>query len=82
MCTPPSSHHPQCNKSNLNYNARIIIQENFLELKQDMSQPTKRLPHVSGKTGLPGGSDGAESACYVRETGFIPGMGRFLWRRK
>ena len=32
--------------------------------------------------GFPGGSDGKEPACKVRDPGFIPGSGRFPWRRE
>ena len=31
--------------------------------------------------GLPGGSDGSESACNVGDLGLIHGWGRFSWRR-
>ena len=30
-----------------------------------------------GHMGFPGGSDGKESACIVRDLGLIPGLGRF-----
>ena len=29
--------------------------------------------------GLPGGSDGKESACNAGDLGLIPGLGRFPW---
>ena len=32
--------------------------------------------------GFPGSSEGIESACNVRNLGSIPGLERFLWRRK
>ena len=32
--------------------------------------------------GFPGGSDGKESACNVKDPGSIPGSGRFPWTRK
>ena len=31
--------------------------------------------------GFPGGSDGEESACNTEDKSFIPGSGRFPWRR-
>ena len=31
--------------------------------------------------GIPGGSNGKESACNVGDLGLIPGLGRFPWRR-
>ena len=32
--------------------------------------------------GFPAGSDGKESACNSGDPGWIPGLGRFHWRRK
>ena len=32
--------------------------------------------------GVPGGSDGKESACNVGNPGSIPGWGKSLWRRE
>ena len=32
--------------------------------------------------GFPGGSDGKESSCSVRDLSSIPGLGRFPWRGK
>ena len=32
--------------------------------------------------GYPGGSYSKKSACNARDQGLIPGLGRFLWRRK
>ena len=39
-----------------------------------------RLP-TPMSTGSPGDSDGKESACNAGDLGFIPGLGRFPWRR-
>ena len=33
--------------------------------------------HTHTHSGFPGGSDGKESACNVRDPGLIPGWGRF-----
>ena len=33
-------------------------------------------------TGFPGGSEGKESACYAEDSGLIPRLGRFPWRRE
>ena len=32
--------------------------------------------------GLPGGSDGKESACKAGDLGFFPGSRKILWRRE
>ena len=34
------------------------------------------------KLGIPGGSDGKESTCSAGDPGWIPGLGRFSWRKK
>ena len=40
------------------------------------------VPHVIACYCFPGGSDGKESACIVRDLGSIPGSGRSPRRRK
>ena len=40
------------------------------------------LRSVIRKLGIPGGSDGKESAYNVGDLGLIPGSGSYPWRRK
>ena len=39
-------------------------------------------PHTHFNTGLPGDSDGKESACNAGDPGSIPGLGNICWRMK
>ena len=48
-------------------------------------QQVRKLDHKNTwllALGFPGGSAGKESACNVEDLGFIPGLGRFPWRRE
>ena len=38
--------------------------------------------HTHFNTGLPGDSDGKESACNAGDPGSIPGLGNICWRMK
>ena len=36
----------------------------------------RELSYSTDRTGFPGGSDGKESACSVKDLGSVPGLGR------
>ena len=38
--------------------------------------------HLKLNKGFPGGSDGKESTCNMGDSGLIPGLRRFPWRRE
>ena len=52
------------------------LNDNSQEVISIFNFPVFILMWLRSYSGLPGGSDGEESACNVRDTGLIPGSGR------